>query len=154
MRNLALIAVTLAAVGVVAPAGGADTSGGAVVVTVLPVRPYQPGDHVWLTTPPTGVATAAMFATGCERVPASGYIGTNVYANSNAHYVNFWEWGSASSSQPYYWYVKRTDNTNVDSGYSNGGGGQSLVGANVLYWKVQNKGATPQAWNVCYDVVS
>lgn len=119
-------------------------------ITVTPVRPYRPGDKVWLQAPPPAEVT--LLATGCQRVPATGYIGTNVYADSTAQYANYWEWSSASSSQPFYWYIKRTDNTNADSGYSTGGGGSRLLAANVYYWKVQNKGSSPQAWNVCYDV--
>lgn len=154
MRKYLLVAVAFAVA--VTPAGVAakpEPAEGAVVVTVTSVRPYQPGDRVWLTPPPPPAQSAGLFATGCERVPATGYIGTNVYADSNAHYANFWQWGGASSGQPFYWYVKRTDNTTVDNGSSSGGSGQSSVAANVLYWKVQNKGSSPQAWNVCYDVL-
>lgn len=153
MRKLVLLGVALAAA-VSAPALTAGpASPSTVTVTVTPVRPYQPGDFVWLTTPPRAANDVGTLATGCERVPASGYIGTNVYADSNAHYANFWQWGAASSGQAFNWWVKRTDNSNWASGSSSGGGGQASGGANILYWKVQNKGATPQAWNVCYDVL-
>lgn len=154
MRKYLLIAMAFAVA--VTPTGVAAepelAEEGGVVVTVTPVRPYQPGDLVWSTTPPTAQSVGAL-ATGCERVPATGYVSTNVYADSNAHYANFWQWGGASSGQPFNWYVKRTDNTTVASGSSSGGSGQSSVAANVLYWKVQNRGSSPQAWNVCYDVL-
>jgi len=122
-----------------------------VKATVSPVRPYRPGDKVWLTTPPaaSGVGT---LANGCERVPLTGYIGTNVYADSSAQYANYWQWSDSSSAQPFYWYLKRTNNTNAVSGYSTGGGGSRTLAANVYYFKVQNKGSSPQAWNVCYEV--
>lgn len=163
MRKICLCAALLAATSLsVATRGAAQTdvqeaAGVEVPVPaarVEPVRPYQPGDHVWLSAPPpVTIASEALLSSGCQRVPATGYIGTNVYADSSAQYSNFWYWGAASSGQPFYWYVKRNDNSNADSGYSNGGNGSSSVGANIYHWKVQNKGSSPQAWNVCWDVL-
>jgi hypothetical protein len=157
MRGIISAAAAIMAVAALgAPVGSAEVGKDAVRtvgMTVTPVRPYQPGDQVWLTTPPVGTPSVQPFASGCERVPATGYISTNVYASSSTRYANFWQWGSASSGQPFNWYVKRTDGSNVASGTSNGGGSQTQVGANSLYWKVQNRGSTPQAWNVCYDVL-
>lgn len=150
MRKFLLLAGAAMAVWAVPGMAAESAPTGSLKVTVTPVRPYQPGDYVWLTTPPRSEVGA--MATGCERVPASGYISTNVYADSNAHYANFWQWGAASSGQSFNWWVKRTDNSNWASGSSSGGSGQASGAANILYWKVQNKGATPQAWNVCYDV--
>lgn len=86
-------------------------------------------------------------------MPSSGYISPGVYAASPSAYSNYWSWSGASSGQPFYWYVKRRDDSNADSGYSGGGGGSSSIGANVYHWKVQNQGSTPQAWNVCWDVL-
>jgi hypothetical protein len=86
-------------------------------------------------------------------VPASGYISTGVYASSSSQYSNYWSWGAASSGQPFNWYVKRNDESNADSGSSSGGGGSSSLASNVYHWKVQNQGGTPQAWNVCWDVL-
>jgi hypothetical protein len=85
-------------------------------------------------------------------VPTTGYIGTNVYAESGAHYANYWSWGQGSNGEPYYWYVKKTDDTTQSWGYLSSGG-NSTVPANVYRWKVQNKGVAPQAWQVCYEVV-
>lgn len=160
VRKLAWLAVVVAAT--VAPGAGATVLEATVVrvldeppvvvVAVTPVRAYQPGDYVWKTTPPTARGGVGTMDVGCDRVPATGYIGTNVYAESGAHYANYWSWGSGSSGEPYYWYVKKTDGTTQDWGYTSGGD-QSSVPANVYRWKVQNKGATPQAWNVCFDVV-
>lgn len=154
--TVAALMLTLA----IPPRGAADSGQApfaspflASLATVESVRPYQVGDQVWLTSPPVvrlGTTTAS--AAGCERVPATGYIGTNVYADSSSQYSNYWSWGSSSSGQPFYWYVKRNDNSNADSGYSNGGGGSSSIGANIYHWKVQNQGSTPQAWNVCSEV--
>lgn len=107
------------------------------VVTVTPVRAYQPGDYVWTTAPPSPKSDVEMDV-GCDRVPATGFIGTNVYADSGAHYANYWQWGAGSSGEPYYWYVKRSDGTTQDSGYTSGGGNSS-VPANIYRWKVQNK---------------
>lgn len=163
MRKICLCAALLAAASLSMPTGGAAetdvqaTTGIEVpvpAVRVEPVRPYQPGDHVWSTAPPpVTITSAALLSSGCQRVPATGYIGTNVYADSSAQYSNFWYWGAASSGQPFYWYVKRNDNSNADSGYSTGGNGSSSVAANIYHWKVQNKGSSPQAWNVCWDVL-
>jgi hypothetical protein len=121
---------------------------------IEPVRPYQPGDLVWTTSPPLAeIVPTALLSSGCQRVPATGYIGTGVYASSSSQYSNYWSWGAASSGQPFNWYVKRGDESNADSGYSGGGGGSSSLAANVYHWKVQNQGGTPQAWNVCWDVL-
>ena len=153
-----LVAAALAALAAVPAVGAADTGRTSALssslvpaVAVQPVRPYQPGDKVWLTSPPV-TELELMSAGDCERVPSTGYIGTNVYADSVSQYSNYWSWGSSSSGQPFYWYVKRNDNSNADSGYSGGGGGSSSIGANIYHWKVQNQGAAPQAWNVCWDV--
>jgi hypothetical protein len=119
---------------------------------IEPVRPYQPGDFVWTTSPPVAQLELQVLSSGCQRVPASGYIGSGVYASSSSQYSNFWSWGAASSGQPFHWYVKRTNGTNAANGSSSGGGGSASVGANTYYWKVQNQGSTPQAWNVCWDL--
>ena len=161
MRIPHLLAAAALAASIVFPAAGAADTGRAPqasspfgqAVAVEPVRPYQPGDKVWLTTPPvTELQITTSSASDCQRVPSTGYIGTNVYADSVSVYSNYWSWGNASSEQPFYWYVKRNDNSNADSGYSNGGGGSSSIGANIYHWKVQNKGSSPQAWNVCWEV--
>jgi hypothetical protein len=121
---------------------------------IEPVRPYQPGDLVWTTSPPvTEIGAESLLSSGCQRVPASGYIGTGVYASSSSQYSNYWSWGAASSGQPFNWYVKRNDESNAASGSSSGGGGSSSLASNVYHWKVQNQGGTPQAWNVCWDVL-
>lgn len=130
-----------------APSGKAQT-------WIEPVRPYQPGDLVWTTSPPVAdVQTHGLLSSGCQRVPASGYIGTGVYASSSSQYSNHWSWGAASSGQPFSWFVKRGDESNADSGSSGGGGGSSSLASNVYHWKVQNQGSSPQAWNVCWDTL-
>jgi hypothetical protein len=123
-----------------------------------PVRPYRPGDTVWLTTPPTGGAASdpegsfETLATGCQRVPSSGYIGQGVFANTTFQYSNYWSWSDASSYQSFTWYIKKTDQTTQAYASSYGGGGSWSGPANIYQWKVQNHGSAPQAWNVCYDV--
>jgi hypothetical protein len=92
-------------------------------------------------------------ASGCQRVPGSGYLGTNAYANTVAEYANHWDWSGGSSGQAFNWWLKKTDGTTVRSGSSAGSGGSVDLAANIYYWRVQNKGVTPQAWNVCYDVL-
>jgi hypothetical protein len=119
--------------------------------SVEAVRPFQSGDLIWATSPPIALPVSA--SSGCQRVPTSGYLGTGVYASSSSQYANHWSWGAASSGQPFSWFVKRTDESNADGGSSGGGGGSSQVAANVYHWKVQNQGPTPQAWNVCWDVL-
>lgn len=162
-RSVRIALLSLAACALLGFAGSAaaDSSPAPVVVTVTPVSPYQPGDLVWNSTPPTNTSslsnpfsTVTPMASGCERVPSSGYISTGVYANSSAEYANDWNWSAGSSSEPFYWYVKKTDGTTYTNGYSAGGGGDTgTIAANTYTWKVQNAGATPQAWNVCFDVV-
>jgi hypothetical protein len=120
-------------------------------ITVTPVRPYQPGDPVWMTTPPAPTGPSIQ-AAGCQRVPSSGYIGSHVYASSTVQYSNYWSWSTSSSLEPFSWYVKTTSGTIVASGSSGGAGGSSSVAVNNLYWQVQNTGATPQAWTVCSDI--
>lgn len=155
-RVLLVVLCSLGAVAAVPVSPAAVNSPGpaaqqlSLTVTVIPVRPYQPGDLVWTTSPPAPEGMSAMDV-GCDRVPATGYIGTNVYADSGAHYANYWNWGAGSSGEAYYWYIKKTDGTTQESGYSNSAGGAS-VPANIYRWKVQNKGAFPQAWQVCFDV--
>lgn len=155
--------ISLLLVCMLALVGAFAGSAAAGVVTVSPAAPYQPGDFVWYSTPPTTASTTSTssfnslvtpMANGCQRVPSSGYIGTGVYASSTAEYANDWSWSAGSSSEPFYWYVKKTDSTTYTWGYSTGGGGDTgTIAANNYYWEVQNQGSTPQAWNVCYSVV-
>jgi hypothetical protein len=99
---------------------------------------------------PTG---DSVLATGCQRVPPSGYLTTGSFYNSVAEYANHWDWSNGSSSQGYNWWVKKPDGTTVASGSSSGPGGAANPAANNYYWRVENRGGTPQAWNVCYDVL-
>lgn len=127
----------------------ASTERQARIAAVKPVRPYQPGDKVWYTTPP--VTTAPGIFSTCERVPSSGYIGQGVFASSGSHVSSSWSWSGGSSSQAFTWYVKLPNETTADWGSSSGGGGNTSLGANTYHWKVQNNGSTPQAWTVCYS---
>lgn len=149
VRVTAISAVLIASGSVVAASLGAPT-GRQVVVTINPVRPYQAGDRVWTADAP---ATTTQFATGCQRVPSTGYLGTNATSQTTAEYANRWDWSSASSNQSFSWWIKKTDGTIQASGSSSGGGGGRTVAANIYYWRVQNQGGSPQAWNVCYDVI-
>lgn len=114
-----------------------------------PVRPYRVGDKVWLTTPPS---VQLPLATGCQRVPATGYIGQGVFSQTTFEYTNYWSWSDSSSGQSFTWYIKKTDGSTQAYASSFGGGGSWSGPANVYQWKVQNNGSAPQAWNVCYDV--
>lgn len=113
------------------------------------VEPYRPGDKVWLRSPPP--AEVGVLGSGCQRVPASGYIGQYVYAQTTAQYSNYWSWSASSASQPFHWYVFTSGGVLKADGGSSGGGGSVTVPANIHYWKVQNLGSTPQAWNVCWS---
>lgn len=159
-RHLPVVTTAVAAILSVLAAGVASSDVARAAdsrvahVRVEPVRPYQPGDLVWTMSPPvTQIETESLLSSGCQRVPASGYVGTGVYASSSSQYSNYWSWGAASSGQPFAWFVKRSDESNADSGASGGGGGSSSLASNVYHWKVQNQGSSPQAWNVCWDVL-
>jgi hypothetical protein len=154
MIAAAIIAVLAALAAAVLSSGPAKAAPSSTARTwIEPVRPYRHGDFVWTTSPPvTLVETESLLSSGCQRVPASGYIGTGVYASSSSQYSNYWSWGAASSRQPFHWYVKRTDGSNAANGSSSGGGGSASVSPSTHYWKVQNQGSTPQAWNVCWDL--
>lgn len=114
-----------------------------------PVRSFRAGDIVWMSTPPTVVL--APMGTGCQRVPATGYIGPNVYAQTTGQYSSYWSWSASSSVEPFHWYVFTSGGALKANGASGGGGGSTLVPANINYWKTQNQGRTPQAWNVCWS---
>lgn len=129
--------------------GANPTAGQRIVVTVTPVRPYQAGDLIWTSNAPA----MGILATGCQRVPSTGYLASNATAQTTAQYANRWDWSSASSNQSFSWWIKKTDGTTQASGSSSGGGDGRTVAANVYYWRVQNQGGSPQAWNVCYDVI-
>ncbi|HZT92558.1 MAG TPA: hypothetical protein VFA05_11015 [Gaiellaceae bacterium] len=118
--------------------------------SVTPVRPYQAGDQVW-TTDASVPSPAQPNANGCQRVPASGYIGTTVYAATTDEYATSWSWSASSSGEPFIWYIKHTDGSNQVYGSSSGYGDSVGVPGTVYYWEVQNKGSDPQAWNVCYS---
>lgn len=144
------VSVALLASGSVAAGSLGSPTERQVVVTVTPVRPYQVGDPIWTSSAP---ATVIQFATGCQRVPATGYIGSGATGQTTAQYANRWDWSAASSNQSFSWWIKKTDGTTQASGSSSGGGGGRTVAANIYYWRVQNQGGSPQAWNVCYDVI-
>jgi hypothetical protein len=110
---------------------------------------WQPGDLIWTTEPPP--VEFGLLSEGCQRVPATGFIGPGVYARTTAQYSNYWQWSSASGSQPFHWYIFTTADVLKANGYSGGGGGAATVSANNHYWKVQNQGGVPQAWNVCWS---
>ncbi len=119
------------------------------IVTITPVRPYQPGDIVWYDTPPAPDGFAP--DSPCERVPSTGYIGQGVFASSGSHFSSNWSWGAGSSGQAFTWYIKLPNEATADGGTSGGGGGNTTLSANTYHWKVQNNGGTPQAWTVCYS---
>ena len=123
-----------------------------VRVIFTPVRPYQSGDKVWMSSAQVP-APAEPDANGCQRVPSSGFVGHNVYASTSSEYANFWYWSSGSLNESFSWWIKKTDGTVVAHGSSPGGGGSQSVAANVYYWQVENTGSDPQAWNACYEVL-
>ena len=139
----AVLVLLLAAVALTAPA--APGSNG----SVTPVAPYRPGDQVWTSTPPVTDLTDS--GTGCQRVPATGYLGHNVYAQASVKYSTYWSWSAASAAESFHWYVFTSGGALSANGGSSGGGGGAAVPANNNYWKVQNQGADPQAWSVCWS---
>ena len=100
-----------------------------------------------------GATTQARKATGCPSVPASGFIGPNVYASSGTHASTAWSWTNSSSNQPFHWYVFNSSNQVVADGYTaDGSGGSTAVSSGNHYWKVQNLGSTNQRWaEVCWS---
>jgi hypothetical protein len=122
-----------------------------VHVIFTPVRAYQPGDRVW-TSSAQVPAPAQPDANGCQRVPSSGYIGYDVYAQTSTEYSNYWYWSGGSSNESFSWYIKQSGGSIEAHGSSPGGGGSQTVGANNYYWQVQNTGSDAQAWNACYEV--
>ena len=145
--GLAFVAASL----LLAPAalGWSATKPTRPTVTVTPVRPYQPGDPVWYSTPPTPDGFGP--DSTCERVPSTGYISQGVFASSGSHFSSGWSWGGGSSGQAFTWYVKLPNDATADWGTSGGGGGSTTLSANTYHWKVQNNGGTPQAWTICYS---
>jgi len=139
----AVFALLLAAVALMAQAAPGSTG------SVTPVRPYTPGDKVWTSAPPVTALTDS--GTGCQRVPASGYVGHNVYAQTSVKYSSYWSWSAASAVESFHWYVFNSGGALTANGGSSGGGAGAAVPANNNYWKVQNQGADPQAWNVCWS---
>ena len=86
-----VVAVALAVAGSVAAQSGSAPQSTSLGVRIEPVRPYHPGDLVWWTTPPVAEPDASsLLSSGCQRVPASGYIGSGVYAESSSNYSNYW----------------------------------------------------------------
>src|SRR5262249_37082406 len=66
--------------------------------------PYRPGSLVWATTPPPGLQ-ARPLSNGCDRVPATGYIGSGVYSQSGTHVSGSWDWSGSSAGEPFHWYI-------------------------------------------------
>lgn len=142
---LIAFAAILASNVLAAPAAPAATP----VILPLPPAPWQPGEFVWKSEPPVIGLSAS--SSGCQRVPATGYIGSGVYARTTTEYSVFWSWSAGSASQPFHWWIFTGGGTLKDSGSSGGGGGSASVTAANHYWKVRNDGSTPQAWNVCWN---
>lgn len=140
-RRVRLLVSTAAACLIAAVAAGLASAG--------TPRPWKPGDLVWTTSPP--VVELRALGSGCQRVPATGYISPGVYAQTTSQYSTFWEWSAASAADPFHWYIFTGGGTLKAHGASGGGGGSRSVSANVHYWKVQNQGTVPQAWEVCWD---
>lgn len=122
---------------------------GSAALLPPPVAPYRPGDQIWITEPP--VVVLAPLGSGCQRLPSTGYIGSGVYAQTSSEYSNYWNWSDASAVQPFHWYVFTSGGSLKANGPSPGTGGATMVPANSNYWKVQNQGSVPQAWNVCWS---
>lgn len=155
MRSGAAAAKTLLVAGcatltlLVTVAAASATSHASELPIPPPVRPYQPGDHVWYGDAP--VVTLPSRGTGCERVPSTGYLATGASARTTGEYSSYWNWSAGSAAEPYDWWIYTSGGTLEASGSSGGGSGARTVPANVNYWKVKNLGADPQAWNACWS---
>lgn len=92
-------------------------------------------------------------ASGCQRVPSSGTLPPNQSASTTLEYSNYWQWSNASATQSFDWSIRKTDGTSVASGSSGGSGNSRSLPANDYLFRVVNRGAVGQYWNVCYDVL-
>lgn len=140
-RFMLFVSTAMACVAVVAVVTATASAG--------PPPPWHPGDLVWTSPPP--VTELQALSSGCQRVPATGYISPGVYAETSSQYSTFWDWSAASAADPFHWYIFTSGGTLKAHGASGGGGGSRSVSANVHYWKVQNQGSVPQAWSVCWN---
>lgn len=144
----ALLLAVLAAL-LATDAGGAARASSSQPPIPPPVAPYQPGDQVWFGEAP--IAQSSPLGSGCQRVPATGYLATGATARTTGEYANYWSWSAASAGEPFDWWVYSSGGTLYKSGSSGGGGGYTTTPANTEYWKVKNLGADPQAWDVCWS---
>jgi hypothetical protein len=110
--------------------------------------PYTPGAFVWYVAPPPALKARKLGS--CDRVPASGFLGSGVYSQSGTHVSGSWSWGASTHGEPFHWYIVTPGGTIVANARSEGAKGSSNVPSASYYWKVQNLGNDPQAWNVCY----
>jgi hypothetical protein len=99
----------------------------------------------------SSLATPNRTATTCGPVPASGNIGSGVYAQSSSRSSTSWTWSGSASGGPYHWYVFNSSNVLLADGQvNNGSGSGTVVAPGVHYWKVQNQGTSPTHWDsVC-----
>lgn len=114
---------------------------------VIPPAPRSQPDALGTAAEPDGT-----LASGCQRVPATGYLNTGQAASTTAEYANYWSWSSGSAGGSFDWSIRKNDGTVVASASSVTTGDSRSVPANVYTWRVVNRSASPQAWNVCYDV--
>ena len=99
----------------------------------------------------SSLATPNRAATTCGPVPASGNVGSGVYAQSSSRSSTVWTWDGSVTGQAYHWYVFNSSNVLLADGQVNNGSGSStVVAAGVHYWKAQNQGSSATHWgNVC-----
>jgi len=112
----------------------------------------NPGSSVSPSEAATLAGPDSVDSNGCQAVPSSGYIGHNVWAATSYQYTTAWSWTAGSAHETFTWYIKKTDDTTQVWGFGSGDvGDDRSVPANVYRWKVQNTGADPQNWGVCYS---
>jgi hypothetical protein len=147
----ALWAAVALAVVVVAAAGAATATSSTPASGSIPPPPppYQPGDKIWYGEAPPVVLSP--LGSGCQRVPTTGYLAPGASDRTTGEYSNHWSWSAGSAGQPFSWWVYSSGGALYASGSSSGGGGATNVPANINYWKVENNGATQQAWNACWS---
>jgi hypothetical protein len=86
-------------------------------------------------------------------MPATGSLQPGAAAATTLEYSNFWQWSNASAGRPFDWSIRKGDGTVMASGSSSGTGSSHSLGANNYLFRIVNRGATGQFWNVCYNVL-
>jgi hypothetical protein len=125
LRRLIMCAAMALGAVVVATASAAPQSSSTARASIPPPPPpYQPGDRVWYGEAPPVVLSP--LGTGCQRVPATGYLAPGASDRTTGEYSNHWSWSAGSAGQAFSWWVYTTGGTLEASGSSSGGGSTNV----------------------------